>query len=777
MKPVARSRLWGGWLVGLPAVLFFLTPTTLAAADWYSYRGPEQDGVSHEKDLPAKFSLDPKEPDSNLIWKADFRCRSTPIVMNGRVYINNSAGSGVMEQERVMCLDANSGKKIWEHRFGVWHTDIVSVRLGWTHMVGDPKTGNVYWHGAQGLLIGFDKDGKILWKHSMTEEFGRISGYGGRLSSPMIDEDLVIFSMLNFSFGSQAVGANRLVAMNKHDGHIVWWWESKQKPKDTISSIPVVAVINGQRVLVFGSGDGYLFAVKARTGEELWSYHITEGGLNNTVVVDGNRVYCSHGAENVHNNYQGGIFCFDASEVKDGKPKLVWEKFGIPSQFAAPLLRKGRLYVAADNGRLHCLDAKTGNANWKKPLIYGRTGQGAPVWGDGKIFLGAVDGTFSIIEDTGTKGKILHKQEFPSPDGVTDVEITSTPAIANGRVYFGTSEGTYCIGKKDHSEKAGSSAPLGKENPVGEPASIRIEPAEVALLPGEKAHFFVRVLDANGRVLKDKNKAGSWTAPTPPPPPRAKAKPPALKGKIASPQSGECILNVDDKLPQQEGLLVYENPYGKATARIRVAPRLPYAPDFSKVTVGLVPGGWINAQGKFTVVKLKDGTQVLKNNNKVGSPLVARANCYISPPDWKNYTIEADIMGTKVDKDLPDMGVNAHRYRLVLFGNLQQLKIDAWDQIPRVSVSVPFQAEAGVWYRFKLKVEVKGDKGYLYGKAWKRDEQEPMKWLLEFTDPNPIPSGSAALYSYSTAILEDRPGTEVFFNNVRITPNGADSKK
>jgi outer membrane protein assembly factor BamB len=765
LVPFAPRFLPGSVLV---TFCFLLLNSPSRAGDWVSYRGPEQTGASREVDLPAKFSLDPKDPDSNLVWRAPYPCRSTPIVMNGRVYINNSAGKEISEQERVMCLDAKSGKKIWEKRFGVWHTDIVSVRLGWTNMVGDPKTGNLYWHGTQGLLICFDKDGKILWKHSMTEEYGRISGYGGRLCSPMLDEDLVILNMLSFCWGSQAVGANRLVAMNKHNGKIVWWHESSYKPKDTISSNPVVAVINGQRVLIFGSGDGHLFGIKARTGEHLWNVPLTEGGLNNTPVVDGNLVYVSHGAENIDNNIQGGIFCFDASKVMNGTPRLVWAKFGIPCQFAAPVLHKGRLYVFSDNGRMHALDAKTGDVHWK--LILGRTARGAPVWADGKIYVGAVDGTFNIIQDLGKKGKKLHQQSFPSEDG-SDVEVGSTPAVANGRVYFGTSEGVYCIAKKDHSGKAGAIPPLPKEAPVGEPTSIRIEPAEVALQPGDKVEFKVRVLDANGRVLTDKQKSGSWSVPIPPPPPRAKAKPPALKCATKSPQGGVNIVTVDAKVPNQEGLIQYENAYGKATARVRVTPRLPYTQKFDKVTPGLVPGGWVNAQGKFTVTVLKDGSKVLRNNNKVGSPLVARANCYLSLPDWKNYTIEADIMGTKVGDDLPDFGVIAQRYRLVLIGNTQQLKIDSWDPIPRVSVAVPHKMEPGVWYRFKLKVQVEDNKGYLHGKVWQRGQTEPKEWQLDFTDPTPLPNGSAALYSYSTGILEDRPGTDVFFDNIRVIPN------
>ena len=133
------------WLVFLCAV-----SSTAYGEDWYRWRGPEPTGVSREKDLPDKFSLDPKDEGSNLIWKKPFGSRSTPIVMKGKVYLINSVGEGVNEQERVMCLDSTKGDVIWEHKFNVFHTDIVSVRLGWTNLDGDPETGNIYAHGTQG---------------------------------------------------------------------------------------------------------------------------------------------------------------------------------------------------------------------------------------------------------------------------------------------------------------------------------------------------------------------------------------------------------------------------------------------------------------------------------------------------------------------------------------------------------------------------------------------------------------------------------------------------
>src|SRR5205085_8297192 len=99
-----------GWLL---AISLACIPGSTKAGDWYRWRGPEQNGVSREKNLPEKWSPDPKAPNNNLIWKAPYGSRSTPIVLNGRVYVISDVGEGSTEQERVLCLDADSGKLEW----------------------------------------------------------------------------------------------------------------------------------------------------------------------------------------------------------------------------------------------------------------------------------------------------------------------------------------------------------------------------------------------------------------------------------------------------------------------------------------------------------------------------------------------------------------------------------------------------------------------------------------------------------------------------------------
>src|SRR3712207_5729474 len=87
-----------------------------SAADWPDWRGLKRDGTSPEKNLPTKWS----PGGENLAWKAPYGGRSAPIVMGNRVYVMNTTGSGPTLRERVMCLDADTGKVIWEHAYNVF---------------------------------------------------------------------------------------------------------------------------------------------------------------------------------------------------------------------------------------------------------------------------------------------------------------------------------------------------------------------------------------------------------------------------------------------------------------------------------------------------------------------------------------------------------------------------------------------------------------------------------------------------------------------------------
>jgi hypothetical protein len=182
------------------------------------------------------------------------------------------------------------------------------------------------------------------------------------------------------------------------------------------------------------------------------------------------------------------------------------------------------------------------------------------------------------------------------------------------------------------------------------------------------------------------------------------------------------------------------------------------------------PAGWVNTQGKFAVQEV-GGKKVLGKLALNASPLVARAHAYIGLPTLTDYTIESEMMGTKVREDMPDMGVMANRYSLVLDGNKQIVRLLSWDALPRVDKNIAFAWKPNAWYRFKLTVTVEGEKALVRGKVWEADKTEPTDWALTFEDPVANKEGSPALYALATGILDGQKGAEVFFANVKVTPN------
>ena len=81
--------------------------------DWPHWRGPEMNGISREKGIVDRWST--KE---NLLWKNEEAAgRSTPIIMNGKVYLmTRDQPETKREGEKVICLDAVTGNSITPNR-------------------------------------------------------------------------------------------------------------------------------------------------------------------------------------------------------------------------------------------------------------------------------------------------------------------------------------------------------------------------------------------------------------------------------------------------------------------------------------------------------------------------------------------------------------------------------------------------------------------------------------------------------------------------------------
>jgi len=225
--------------------------------------------------------------------------------MGDRLFVQSPAGEGEKRQERVACLDANTGRLLWEHRFNVYLSDVPPHRVGWASPAADPATGNVYALGVGGHLLALSRDGKVVWERSLVEDFGIVTTHGGRTVSPVVEGDLVIVSGITSGWGDQAKGAHRFMAFDKATGDAVWVASPGGRTFDTTYSPPVVTAIDGTRLLIAGGSDGTVHAMKPLTGETVWSIPISKHGINTGAVVQGSTVFVSHSEENLESSEMG----------------------------------------------------------------------------------------------------------------------------------------------------------------------------------------------------------------------------------------------------------------------------------------------------------------------------------------------------------------------------------------------------------------------------------------------------------------------------------------
>jgi outer membrane protein assembly factor BamB len=711
------------------AASLFVLVACATAADWPDYRGPRRDGTSSEKNLPTQWS----PAGENLAWKAPYGGRSAPIVMGGRVYLMNTIGSGPTLRERVMALDADTGKPVWEYAYNVFLSDVPPHRAAWASPAGDLETGNIYTFGVGGMLHAFDRNGKVLWSRSLTEEVGLVTTHGGRTVSPVIEGDLVIVSGVTTGWGELARAGHRFMAYDKRTGVPVWISSPGGRPFDTTYSPPVVADVEGTRLIIAGGGDGTVHAVKVWTGEPVWKYVISKRGVNTGVALYNNLAFVSHSEENLDTSEMGLLAAIDVRAKGDiGKQHIKWSKVGFQGGFSSPITDGDRLYQVDNGANLHAFDANTGRPLWQHNL--GTIQKASPVLADGKLFVGSENGKFSIIKPGQEKAEPLDEDQLGEGE-----QIIASAAISNGRIYVVSTENIYAIGKAKNVTpnvvtKVDNKAPAGAAV-----AHVQVIPAEAILKPGEKVAFKVNTFDANGRLIGPATNV-AWTA----------AGVPGMAANdsfTAGDTEGAGMVNAT-----VNGV--------KGVSRVRILRQMPFEQNFDSLADGAVPPTWINTAGKFSAREGNGGKVLVK---LADNPFTKRARAFIGPVESSDYTVEADINAIEKRRQLGDAGVVAQRYNLVLFGNHQRLELQSWQPETERTKSVPFQWKGNTWYRLKLRVEPVNGKVVARGKAWPASEPEPEKWMLERTDEFPNSHGSPGLYA-------DAP-FEISFDNVKVTPN------
>ena len=320
------------------------------ADDWPQWGGPERDLIWRESGIIDKFPTDGLLP---RVWSTPIgEGYAGPAVANGRVYITDLQRE--QREERVLCLDAETGDVLWTHAYRVVY--------GISYPAGPRSTpvvdrGLVYTIGAMGHMFCFDaKTGDVKWKKDFTKDFGTNIPTWGMVASPLVEGNQLI---------TLVGGKNSLVvSFDKTTGKELW---RKLDDPEVGYSPPVIFKFGENRQLIVWHPRA-VSSLNPETGEINWEVPFrVRSGL--TVPMPrqlGNRVLVT--------SFYNGSRMIEVAD--DGKStQVVWQgnsdselpqnTDGLHSIMPTPVVTDSHIYGICSYGELRCLDVKTGKRIWE----------------------------------------------------------------------------------------------------------------------------------------------------------------------------------------------------------------------------------------------------------------------------------------------------------------------------------------------------------------------------------------------------------------------------
>ena len=423
--------------------------------DWPQWLGENRDGVWRESGVVEAF---PKEG-LPVVWRQAIGSGySGPAVSKGRLVVMDrkaepfdpSLAPGgnpnfirvqIPGTERVLCLDARTGKSLWEFSYNVEYTTAFPYAIG-PRCTPTIDGGRVYTLGAEGRLMCLSLDsGQVLWSIDLTESHQAKVSHWGFAAHPLVDGPRLI---------CMVGGRNSaVVAFDKMTGAELWRSGDAEDPG---YCPPVIYTLGGKRQLVTWDSK-HVSGIAPETGEIYWQvpFPPTYGMSIGMPRQENNRLFLMS-----FNRVSGMI------EVSaDGNAaSLVWRgdaKSGVAGVLNTAWVEEGHVYASGHRGEYRCVELETGNRVWSDDApTRNLAGKRASSWPSTFTVKHAPSGRFFLANDHGE----LILAEL-SPRGYTEIDRTmlikpthlvgsrylvwSHPAFANRRVYARNDEEIVCF--------------------------------------------------------------------------------------------------------------------------------------------------------------------------------------------------------------------------------------------------------------------------------------------------------------------------------------------
>ncbi len=390
----------------------------------------------------------------NVLWKADIPGTgwSSPVVWGSRVFVTTAVSDtkqyeprkGLYIQDlqgklppgehdwRVLCLDANSGKVLWNKRAfqGPMQSTIhIKASLASETPVTDGKHVWAYF-GNVGIAC-FDVEGNLIWKEKTPVHKTRM-GWGTG-SSPVLHDGKLFYVHDNEE-------KSFLAALDAKTGKQLWHVDRKEGSN---WGTPFIWT-NSKRTELVTAGTGKTRSYDLN-GKLLWELQGMSIVSIPSPFAVGDTLYVSSGY--VLDPKQKPVYAIKPGASGDislpyggtSNEYIAWVQWQAGAYHPTPIVSGEYLYVLLDRGFLSCYKAKTGEEVYRNRRIGGGASAftASPWIIEGKVCCLSEDGETFVLQG-GPEFKFLHR----NPLG--DMAL-ATPVIANGSLYIRTKSRLFCL--------------------------------------------------------------------------------------------------------------------------------------------------------------------------------------------------------------------------------------------------------------------------------------------------------------------------------------------
>ena len=434
------------------AMSLFATAAAAVAADkgeWQQWRGPNFNGSSPAKDLPAKF-----DDSTNLLWSTALPGPSagTPVISGDRVFV--SSLDGASKKLLAMCLSRTDGKILWQKEVGNGFEQNPRNNMASPSPITDGK--HVWFYYGTGDLAAFTVAGEPVWARNIAKDHGPFNYQWIYGSSPLLHKGKLYVQVLHRDVPAHGPATSKepapsyLLAVDPANGKDIWKHvrpeESAVESKESYGT-PVPFEHDGKTEILLIGGD-VVTSHDAATGKELWRC----GGWNpekvghwrivpSVVVAGGLVIACPPKG--------GAVFAIKPGGTGDvTKTHVAWKNDKLTSDVCIPLVYQEKLYVLNGDGPkdLSRVDPATGKVEARVQLGGGPVFRASPTGADGKVYTMNEGGEVFVVDISGDQPKLVHQAELEGGGG-SDHNRSSIPA-ADGQVFVRTAEKIYCFGTK-----------------------------------------------------------------------------------------------------------------------------------------------------------------------------------------------------------------------------------------------------------------------------------------------------------------------------------------